>query len=287
MKQAHQIQFILAAFIMSAASGCRNNQAGDGLPETEKHAVRRIVTEEIVRPVTTGDFNWPLLSLVEEKDILEYDAEGRIVRKVSYHTDRKWLKIFGPTYKATETQHTYNDHGKPDRIRQRIFDNEGKMISEYETRFEYDAEGMKTGMTKYHIDGNGSSRVILSEMSYYGEGRLRQRLTVIGNDTTYSAYTWKPDGTCLVNERSGHERSSYLIDGESRNLLELYAEDGTVRQKLEYRDGDLIRKTAGTRTWEYSYKRKYDKDNNCIRYSSYCNGRWVETIRRHIQTFKD
>lgn len=287
MKQAHQIQFILAAFIMSAASGCRNNQAGDGLPETEKHAVRRIVTEEIVRPVTTGDFNWPLLSLVEEKDILEYDAEGRIVRKVSYYIDRKWLKIFGPTYKATETQHTYNDHGKPDRIHQRIFDNEGKMISEYETRFEYDAEGMKTVMTKYHIDGNGSSRVILSEMSYYGEGRLRQRLTVIGNDTTYSAYTWKPDGTCLVNEMSGHERSSYLIDGESRNLLELYAEDGTVRQKLEYRDGDLIRSTAGNRTWEYSYKRKYDKDNNCIRYSSYCNGRWVETIRRHIQTFKD
>ena len=272
---------------MSAASGCRNNQAGDGLPETEKHAVRRIVTEEIVRPVTTGDFNWPLLSLVEEKDILEYDAEGRIVRKVSYYTDRKWLKIFGPMYKATETQHTYNDNGKPDRIRQRIFDNEGKMISEYETRFEYDAEGMKTGMTKYHIDGNGSSRIILSEMSYYGEGRLRQRLTVIGNDTTYSAYTWKPDGTCLVNERSGHERSSYLIDGESRNLLELYAEDGTVRQKLEYMDGDLIRKTVGNRTWEYSYKRKYDKDNNCIRYSSYCNGRWVETIRRHIQTFKD
>ena len=279
MKQAHQIPFILAV-IMSAASGCRNNQAGDGLPETEKHAVRRIVTEEIVRPVTTGDFNWPLLSLVEEKDILEYDAEGRIVRKVSYYTDRKWLKIFGPMYKATETQHTYNDNGKPDRIRQRIFDNEGKMISEYETRFEYDAEGM-------NIDGNGSSRIILSEMSYYGEGRLRQRLTVIGNDTTYSAYTWKPDGTCLVNERSGHERSSYLIDGESRNLLELYAEDGTVRQKLEYRDGDLIRKTAGNRTWEYSYKRKYDKDNNCIRYSSYCNGRWVETIRRHIQTFKD
>ena len=274
MKQAHQIPFILAV-IMSAASGCRNNQAGDGLPETEKHAVRRIVTEEIVRPVTTGDFNWPLLSLVEEKDILEYDAEGRIVRKVSYYTDRKWLKIFGPTYKATETQHTYNDHGKPDRIRQRIFDNEGKMISEYETRFEYDAEGMKTGMTKYHIDGNGSSRVILSEMSYYGEGRLRQRLTVIGNDTTYSAYTWKPDGTCLVNERSGHD------------LLELYAEDGTVRQKLEYRDGDLIRKTVGNRTWEYSYKRKYDAQGNCIRFSSYLDGICVETIRRHIQTFKD
>lgn len=287
MKQAHQIPFILAAVIMSAASGCRNNQAGDGLPETEKHAVRQIVTEEIMRPVHSGDFIWPLLSLVEGKDILEYDAEGRIVRKVSYHTDRKWLKTFGPTYKATETQHTYNDHGKPDRIRQRIFDNEGKMISEYETRFEYDAEGMKTGMTKFLMDGNGSSHVILSEMSYYGEGRLRQRLTVIGNDTTYSAYTWKPDGTCLVYETTGYDRSFYLIDGESRNLLELYAEDGTVRHKLEYRDGDLIRSTAGNRTWEYSYKRKYDKDGNCIRYSSYCNGRWVETIRRHIQTFKD
>ncbi len=287
MKQPYHIPVILVALIMATAAGCGKNGAGKEMPETEKHAVRRIVTEEVKRPVHSGDFNWPLLSVTEERHILKYDPGDKIVSKESYRIDRKWLKKFGPLYKSAEVQYIYNDDGNLAKAMQQIFDNKGVLISEYETLFKYDTEGKKTDMIRHEIDGDYSSLVMSSEMTYNGDGRLHQEMMVIGSDTTYSTYTWKPDGTCLVNKTTGQDRSSYLIDGESHNLLEIYAADGTVIEKLEYNDRDLIRETAGGRTSEYTYRRKYDKDGNCIRYSSYCDGRWEETIRLHTQAFKD
>lgn len=287
MKRPYHIPVILAALIMAVATGCGKNGAGEKMPETEANKGGLIVTEEVVRPVCCGDFNWPLLSVTEERHILKYDPDDKIVSKESYRIDRKWLKKFGPLYKSAEVQYIYNDDGNLAKAMQQIFDNKGVLISEYETLFKYDTEGKKTGMIWHEIDGDYSSLVMSSEMTYNGDGRLHQKMMVIGSDTTYSTYIWKPDGTCLVNKTTGQERSSYLIDGESHNLLEIYAADGTVIEKLEYNDRDLIRETAGGRTSEYTYRRKYDKDGNCIRYSSYCDGRWMETIRRHIQEIED
>ena len=114
---------------------------------------------------------------------------------------------------------------------------------------------------------------------YGGYGLPEQTLTVSGYDTVRRAFAVNPDGTYTVYERKSVGRS-YLIDGQSGNLLRTYTADGRIRDIYEYENGLLVRKICSDTLTKY--KRKYDKSGNCISVKEICDGESKRIIYRHI-----
>lgn len=176
-------------------------------------------------------------------------------------------------------ERTYDSNGRLTNEYWKEYDEDGNPVAAYETRYEYDAAGRKTAVRDFRNEDGAWNLVRTKKIFYGGYGLPEQTLTVSGYDTVRRAFAVNPDGTYTVYERKSVGRS-YLIDGQSGNLLRTYTADGRVQDIYEYEDGFLVRKMCSDTLTKY--KREYDKSGNCISVKEICDGESKRIIYRHI-----
>lgn len=208
--KAGYIRLILAVFILAATNGCRKQETS--LPEIygPEYSGGWVLTERFEHYYWTGE---SMATSVDETRKTIYDADSNVRRKVSwkyYAWNRKYL--------SEETDYEYNTDGNPAKITSRSYNPKNVLLSRHETSFGYDEAGKQIWMIKYRTDKGLYSKVRSETMFYDDDGHLEMKVTVSGRDTTYSRYSRKPDGTCMVSERI---RSSTRYRTECESVHEI------------------------------------------------------------------
>lgn len=192
MKVQDYIRLILAVFILAAATGCRK-QVTPEVIYCPEYSGGWLLEENFYTYYWNGE---QMSKYIDETRMTVYDADSNVRRKVSW----KYC-AWNRKYMSEETDYEYNTDGNPTKITSRSYNSKNVLISRHETSFGYDEAGKQIWMTKYRTDKGLYSKVRSEKMFYDDDGHLEMKVTVSGRDTTYSRYSRKPDGTCMVSER--------------------------------------------------------------------------------------
>lgn len=210
MKVQGYIRLILAVFILAAATGCRK-QATPEVIYCPEYSGGWLLEENFYTYYWTGEH---MSKYIDEIRMTVYDADSNVRHKVSL----KYNKWRGKEYIAEKADYEYNAGGSLMKIVHKSYDKKNVLLSRHETSFGYDEAGKQIWMIKYRTDKGLYSKVRSEKMFYDDDGHLEMKVTVSGRDTTYSRYSWKPDGTCMVSERI---RSSTRYRTEAESVYEI------------------------------------------------------------------
>lgn len=211
MKAQNFLRLILAVLILAATTGCRKQETSPPEIYGPEYSGGWVLTERFEHYYWTGE---SMAISVDETRKTIYDADSNVRHKVSL----KYNKWRGKEYIAEKADYEYNAGGSLMKIVHKSYDKKNVLLSRHETSFGYDEAGKQIWMTKYRTDNGLYSKVRSEKMFYDDDGHLEMKVTVSGRDTTYSRYSRKPDGTCMVSERI---RSSTRYRTECESVYEI------------------------------------------------------------------
>lgn len=210
MKAQNFLRLILAVLILAATTGCRKQETSPPEIYGPEYSGGWVLTERFEHYYWTGE---SMVTSVDETRKTVYDADSNVRHKVSWK-----YYVWNQKYLSEETDYEYNSDGNPAKITSRSYNPKNVLLSRHETSFGYDEAGKQIWMIKYRTDKGLYSKVRSEKMFYDDDGHLEMKVTVSGRDTTYSRYSWKPDGTCMVSERI---RSSTRYRTEAESVYEI------------------------------------------------------------------
>ena len=233
---------------------------------------------EISRPMRLGKLDLRFFQHIDESYQFFYNEDGQPVKSIRYDGEvQDGRKLSARLYSYDNSRlsritcfaYRRNYPGRtkyPVRRIEYAFDICGR-ISEIRT-FDYPDTATAAKISRYYYD------------SLWRTDRME---FCCSGDTLIRTYSYRPDGTCLVTQRSFcGEESRWLTDSKTGNFLEQFGEDGRVTYRCVYRNGYLIKEISDDEVFEHKYSAFAGKRSEVWTHDISKDGKWEETITTYI-----